>query len=119
MSTTRHTLPSGLEIELRDYHELIGDDLQEIWNSITEDGAAAVGQLRRGLAQKLVVSTSDPAAWPVPFTPELSGRLPLGDYYELMVRVLGPAVDLANGRSVKPKQDDYMDPTQPSTASTE
>jgi len=119
MSTTRHTLPSGLEIELRDYHELLGDDLQEIWNSITEDGAVAVGQMRRALAAKLVVSTSDPENWPVPFSAEQAGRLRGDDYYALTVKLMQPAFDLANGRSVKPVVDDHTDPTPPTTASTE
>jgi hypothetical protein len=119
MSTTRHTLPSGLEVELGDYHQLLGDDLQEIWDSLTEDGTAGVGQLRRGLAAKLIVGTSDLEKWPVPFTPAQVGRLPIGDYYELVVELIKPAYELANGRSVKPVVDDFADPTPPTTPSTE
>jgi len=109
--TTKHTLPSGLVVEMGDHYGWLGDDVQGIWDSITDDGHQ-VRDMRFACIRALAASTSDPAALPVPPEPEHIRALPAADYVAVMnLPPVRAAVDLVLGRSVAPVPD--ADPTRP------
>lgn len=116
----RHKLPSGIEIDLDDHHAWRGQDVQDVWESwgtVDATGAQAVLAMRLSLVQRMVTWSSS-ETWPIPFTPEQTLKMDADDYVKVINLIL-PAYDLANGRSVIPRFEDYADPTRPTADSSE
>lgn len=115
---TQHKLPSGMTVDLRDHHEFTGADVQDVWDSITGPGAAAIRDMRLALVGKLVTACSLPEKYPVPFAPDTTRSLAADDYVELL-SLIQDAYDLVNGRSVIPRFEEHADPTPPTADSSE
>lgn len=112
METTFHTLPSGLVIELGNHYDWLGDDVQEIWDSITTGNATR--DVRLACLGKLLVSSSDPAKVSVPPLPGQIGALSGPDYIKVInLPPVHAAHDMVSGRSTVPDVDDSQDPKAP------
>lgn len=114
--TTRHDLPSGAWVEIRDYRELTGRDVKAVNRSITGSGARAVVDMRAALIEILVENWS--VAIPLPATAAAAEML-RGDDYVALEALVNDAYELVNGRSVIPNSDEHADPTPPSLDGTE
>lgn len=113
---TRHDLPSGNWVEIRDYRELTGHDVRRVNSSITGAGAQAVSDMRATLIECLVEAWSFDHA--LPATPATTGLLGAADYVALE-KLTGNAFRLVNGQAVIPDPDEHADPTPPTQDSTE
>lgn len=108
-----HKLPSGLEVTIRSHRSLRRADIHKVWaaGNNADEGLSAPAQ-HDVLIGLLVESTSDPAAYPVPLTPDALDRLDGADYTALY-RLMDNGWRLANGLSIIPNPDEWPDPTRP------
>lgn len=113
-----HALPSGLKVTIRSYRTLRRRDIQAVWaaGNTAEDGKEGAAQ-HDALMGLLVASTSDPATYPLPLTPDTLDRLEGADYTALY-RLMNNGWRLANGLSVMPNPDEWADPTRPTPESS-
>jgi len=114
--TTRHDLPSGGWVEIRDHRELTGRDVRKVNSSITAGGAQAIVEQRAALTEILVEGWS--FDYPLPATPAVVDLLRADDYVALDA-LSHPAWQLVTGRSVIPNSDHHEDPTQPTQDGSE
>jgi hypothetical protein len=108
--TTRHTLPSGAWVEIRDYRELTGRDVKKVIASVTGRGAQYWVDQRAALLEILVENWS--YAFALPASSAATDLLRADDYVALQ-ELMNDAYNLVNGVSVLPNSDDHEDPTPP------
>jgi hypothetical protein len=108
--TTRHDLPSGAWVEIRDYRELTGRDVKQVMAAVTGRGAQWVVDQRAALLEILVENWS--YDYRLPASSAVTDLLRADDYVALQ-ELMSDGYNLVNGISVIPDSDDHADPTPP------